>query len=751
MKAKIVRGNSFRGVLDYASDNGKCSDHIKGTMSGSTSRELSKEFGLSRQIRPDATRPVWHSSLALPKGEDVSIEVWEKIASRYMEKMGLAENQWTAFKHGDTDHKHIHIVASRIGLDGQLWYGKWEARTAIEATQELEREFNLTITPGLRQRADKKLPSFDEIQMAARDSKPLPRIMLQEVVDSALEDGEQSIFAFIERVEAAGVTALPSVASTGKMNGFSFEVDGISFKASQLGKGYSWKNLQQKGVIYEQDRDGGELIATAQRIKEKISSVDYSSAKGEARNPERPISGSEKFRTEPGAEHSAHGEKSTGNAADSRGDLKDNFNSVDQNTRERRRTDSEIVEERSQDRKVSSEDGKFHQAHRKSSHENGERNYTVQEEKYIYGWLSDWSDSSNVIADLASPIVAGRGEIAPDHKVKINAWKEQHKALKSPYYRITAMPRGNGNPINFGKTEDGEVSFTAGQVEGMIPKLRQKNAMGYDIYITPLDPNHHYLVVDDITRNKLNEFGKEEYQPCLIQESSENNYQAIIKADKAERPDEQSIANKVVQKINQEYGDKKFTGVIHPFRMAGFSNKKTGRKNAFTKVIEGLGKVCDYTSGLLDKMRKRIDAEKASKIENDASYKTADRAQQELKLRLDRIEVAEPGMGDDILSEYRLQWRRQMALAKSKGWPLDYSIIDFRVAVHLLKAEFDSKDIVNAIIQSSPQLPDRHYDPRDYAQRTVSKATERLDKDAKPQNNRPDDASLEDDDDGFSL
>ncbi|WP_223920913.1 hypothetical protein, partial [Aeromonas caviae] len=33
---------------------------------------------------------------------------------------------------------HIHIVASRVGLDGKVWLGQWEARRAIEATQELE-------------------------------------------------------------------------------------------------------------------------------------------------------------------------------------------------------------------------------------------------------------------------------------------------------------------------------------------------------------------------------------------------------------------------------------------------------------------------------------------------------------------------------------------------------------------------------------------------------------------------------------
>ncbi|WP_373871740.1 relaxase/mobilization nuclease domain-containing protein [Aeromonas caviae] len=35
-----------------------------------------------------------------------------------------------AVRHQDTDKDHIHIVASRVGLDGKVWLGQWEARRA---------------------------------------------------------------------------------------------------------------------------------------------------------------------------------------------------------------------------------------------------------------------------------------------------------------------------------------------------------------------------------------------------------------------------------------------------------------------------------------------------------------------------------------------------------------------------------------------------------------------------------------------
>ncbi|POE07373.1 relaxase, partial [Pectobacterium odoriferum] len=59
---------------------------------------------------------------------------------------------------------------------------------------------------------------------------------------------------------ARNITVVPNIASTGKMNGFSFEYQGIAFKASQLGKGYSWSALQNR-LDYQPERDNAFLLA----------------------------------------------------------------------------------------------------------------------------------------------------------------------------------------------------------------------------------------------------------------------------------------------------------------------------------------------------------------------------------------------------------------------------------------------------------------------------------------------------------
>jgi hypothetical protein len=267
MKAKVGRGDGFRGALSYVLDAGKKAtgekkpEIVGGTVAAIDASGMSSEFAITRGLRPDAKRPVWHCSLSLPAGERLESDKWREVASDFMREMQFPDDtQWTVVRHNDTDYDHVHIIASRISLSGELWHGKWEARQAIQATQELERVHGLTLTAGLDspQSADRKKITAQEINMGIREGKEPPRLYLGRVVDEALKT-KPTAADFAEMLEAAGIGVRANIASTGRMNGFSFEVDGVSFKSSDIGKGYSWSGLQKQGLDYEQTRDSERL------------------------------------------------------------------------------------------------------------------------------------------------------------------------------------------------------------------------------------------------------------------------------------------------------------------------------------------------------------------------------------------------------------------------------------------------------------------------------------------------------------
>ena len=237
MKAKVSRGGGFRGVLDYVLDVGKKASNTKdaervgGNMAGQDPRELSLEFSAVRQLRPDIGKPVWHCSLSLPAGERLSAEKWGDLADDFMKRVGFdpANTPYVAVRHQDTDHDHIHIVASRVGLDGKVWLGRWEARRVIEATQVLERDHGLTLTAGLGDvRAERKNLTDREINMASRTGKAPPRQWLQRLVDEVVKDNPTAL-DFAQRLEVAGVGVRDFLDCTGVIKGFSFVIECIPF------------------------------------------------------------------------------------------------------------------------------------------------------------------------------------------------------------------------------------------------------------------------------------------------------------------------------------------------------------------------------------------------------------------------------------------------------------------------------------------------------------------------------------------
>lgn len=291
MKAKINRGSGFRGVLNYVHDKGEA-EIVGGNMSGQTPQALAREFGITKKLRPDCKNPVWHCSLSAPRGERLSPAKWYELSVDFMIEMGMdpANFLYSVARHSDTDYDHVHLVASRIGLDGQLWHGQWEAMTAIAATQKLEQRHHLTLTPGLDLDVKKERKSLThrELNMAIRTEMKPPRMVCQEAIDAVLQDaGVMSAPQFIEHLEALGVRAVPSVASTGTMNGFSFEVEGISFTGSKLGDSYKWAQLQKRGVEYEQARDFAALADAKRRAGERAAAGPDAGADSGAPGPDR--------------------------------------------------------------------------------------------------------------------------------------------------------------------------------------------------------------------------------------------------------------------------------------------------------------------------------------------------------------------------------------------------------------------------------------------------------------------------------
>jgi hypothetical protein len=90
------------------------------------------------------------------------------------------------------------------------------------------------------------------------------------VIDEILKDKPQ-IKEFIEKVQNSGFQVRPNISEkTGKMNGFSFKKNEITFKSSAIAKDYSFQNLQKNGLDYDQIRDAAFLIEVKHEFTQKL-------------------------------------------------------------------------------------------------------------------------------------------------------------------------------------------------------------------------------------------------------------------------------------------------------------------------------------------------------------------------------------------------------------------------------------------------------------------------------------------------
>ncbi|WP_411173714.1 relaxase/mobilization nuclease domain-containing protein [Klebsiella pneumoniae] len=286
---KIKRGKTFNGLISYllkpASHHKSDPYVVGGNVIDSFAETLSAEFNATKLLRSDVSKPVWHNSLRLPAGESPPIQRWKLLADDYMKRMGFSETHLRAYVlHDDKDGQHIHIVASRIdSTSGKLYLGKNENLISTRIIQDLEKDYQLTRTKGTDALKPSTLPakrkkSRSEAMMEKRTGELCPKTIIQNALEVFLAD-KPSTTEFVHQLAAQNIRAIPNIASTGRMNGFSFEYNGIAFKASQLGKGYSysWSALQSR-IDYQQERDNAFLFKLKSSVRETSVSATHDMA-----------------------------------------------------------------------------------------------------------------------------------------------------------------------------------------------------------------------------------------------------------------------------------------------------------------------------------------------------------------------------------------------------------------------------------------------------------------------------------------
>ena len=257
MIGKQIKGRSFSKLLNYLFGKDGAS-LIGSNMEETTPRGLAAEFRFCRQLNPRVSRSVYHASLSLPHAEHLENDTWHEIAQKYLQAMGFDMNQYVVVRHTDRDHDHAHIVASRVRLDGTTVSDSWDYRRSEAAIRQLEQDHGLRSLHSSQEK-DSRSPTTGEQRLLARTGEESIRVQLQRSLDQATQF-PVTMPHLIEQLQQNGISVRIRDRQTGEITGISYELNGIAFSGTHLGKAYTFKGLQRyRGVNYDSHRDA-ELI-----------------------------------------------------------------------------------------------------------------------------------------------------------------------------------------------------------------------------------------------------------------------------------------------------------------------------------------------------------------------------------------------------------------------------------------------------------------------------------------------------------
>lgn len=251
MIAKAIKGKGFRGAVAYDLQKGKSillDSNMSAKEKGSVNA-FAKEFGAVRALRPQLKKAVCHVSISLHPDENLSDKDWCRVAQTWLTDMGFTDNQYLVSRHTDTKHPHIHILVNRIRLDGSVVSDSHDYKRQEAVMRKLEKEFGLVQVKNSKE-AEKSSPKKGELEQAIRRQEPSVRMLLQEIISNTLSQ-PMPLNDFIDELQKNKVEVKLNQASTGTISGISFSMNGVSFKGSKLGKGFTWNALKQKGLYYE--------------------------------------------------------------------------------------------------------------------------------------------------------------------------------------------------------------------------------------------------------------------------------------------------------------------------------------------------------------------------------------------------------------------------------------------------------------------------------------------------------------------
>ena len=178
--------------------------------------------------------------------EKLSVSGLMRIAHLFANQMGLNNHQWVAVTHKDTDNRHIHIIANRISLYGEVYDTTFVSNKAAKVAEEISREKNLTIAKEVK--AERKHQKAKANPTREQTKKEMQQICYA-LLDKYKGGGILGHSMFLYELNKKGIIIERMKNKQGNVYGLKFSYCGQTFKASEIGREFGYRSLQKNFEI----------------------------------------------------------------------------------------------------------------------------------------------------------------------------------------------------------------------------------------------------------------------------------------------------------------------------------------------------------------------------------------------------------------------------------------------------------------------------------------------------------------------
>ena len=195
------------------------------------------------------------------------------IAHLFAKRMGLDNHQWVAVTHKDTDNRHIHIIANRISLYGEVYDTTFVSNKAAKVAEEISREKGLTIAKEVK--AERKYQKEKVSQTREQTKKEVQQICYS-LLDKYRGTGITGHSIFLYELNKNNIAIERMKNKQGMVYGLKFSYCGQTFKASEIGREFGYHSLQ-KNFEPTNNEELKKLHQTVQKSAEnnKQPNADY--------------------------------------------------------------------------------------------------------------------------------------------------------------------------------------------------------------------------------------------------------------------------------------------------------------------------------------------------------------------------------------------------------------------------------------------------------------------------------------------